>query len=55
MSERYHFETDILPIEIRDGKYVHIQGIPYDMTQKEAEKIIAVVLALASPESSKEG
>lgn len=38
----------ITPIEIRVGVFVRIHGIPLDMTQAEARKIGAVVLALAA-------
>jgi CRISPR/Cas system-associated protein Csm6 len=37
----------IIPIEIRPGYFVQIMGIPHDLTAEEAEKIAAVVLAMA--------
>lgn len=41
--------TPIVPIQIRPDLTVHIQGLPHDLTKKEAEKIAGVVLAFASP------
>jgi hypothetical protein len=42
---------EIFPVPIRDGLVVYIQNVPLDMTRKEAEKIAAVVKALADPDS----
>jgi hypothetical protein len=39
----------ILPIPLRDDRTVMIQDIPYDLTEREAEKIANVVKALATP------
>lgn len=42
---------DIFPVPLRDDLVVYIQNVPLDMTPKEAEKIAAVVRALADPEA----
>ncbi|WP_339742807.1 hypothetical protein [uncultured Maricaulis sp.] len=42
--------TSIIPIPIRADLTVHIQGIPFDMTQGEARRIANVIVALASEE-----
>jgi hypothetical protein len=41
----------IFPVPIRKDLVVYIQNVPLDMTPKEAEKIAAVVRALADPDS----
>ena len=41
---------DIFPIPIRDDLVVYLQNVPLDMTQAEAQKIAAVVQALALSE-----
>ncbi len=41
---------DIFPIPIREDLVVYLQNVPLDMTQAEARKIAAVVMALALPE-----
>ena len=41
---------DIFPIPLREDLVVYLQNIPLDMTQAEANKIAAVVHALALPE-----
>lgn len=42
---------DIFPVPLRDDHVVYLQNIPLDMTPKEAEKIAAVVRALADPDA----
>jgi len=41
--------TDILPIPIRADVTVRIHGLPFDLTEVEANKIAAVVKAMANP------
>ena len=41
---------DIFPIPIREDLVVYLQNVPLDMTRAEANKIAAVVQALALPE-----
>ena len=41
---------EIFPIPLREDLVVYVQNVPLDMTLKEAEKICAVVRALADPE-----
>lgn len=41
--------TSILPIPIRADLVVHVQGLPYDLTQGEAKKIANVIQAMAVP------
>ena len=41
---------DIFPVPIREDLVVYLQNVPLDMTQAEANKIAAVVKALALPE-----
>ena len=41
---------DIFPVPLREDLVVYLQNIPLDMTQAEADKIAAVVHALALPE-----
>jgi hypothetical protein len=36
----------IVPIPIRPDLTVHVQGIPFDLTEAEARKIAAVVTAM---------
>ncbi len=36
----------IVPIPIRPNLTVHVQGLPYDLTEAEARKIAAVVTAM---------
>ncbi len=45
---------DIFPVPIRDDLVVYIQNVPLDMTVKEADKIAAVVRALANPDTGEE-
>ena len=40
---------EIFPVPIREDLVVYLQNVPLDMTQREAEKIAAVVRALAVP------
>ncbi len=42
---------EIFPVPIREDLVVYVQNVPLDMTRKEADKIAAVVLALADPET----
>ena len=44
--------ASIMPIQIRDDLIIHVQGIPHDLTVKEARRIANVILALSdkSPE-----
>ena len=41
---------DIFPVPLREDLVVYLQNIPLDMTRAEADKIAAVVQALAVPE-----
>ncbi|MEH6585821.1 MAG: hypothetical protein V7720_04640 [Halioglobus sp.] len=41
---------EIFPVPLRDDVVVYIQNVPLDMTPKEAQKIAAVVCALADPD-----
>lgn len=41
-------QTLTFPVPIRPGLIVHLQGIPFDLTTVEAEKIAQVVKALAN-------
>lgn len=41
---------DIFPVPLREKLVVYLQNIPLDMTRAEADKIAAVVQALALPE-----
>ncbi len=41
---------DIFPVPLREELVVYLQNIPLDMTRAEADKIAAVVHALALPE-----
>jgi hypothetical protein len=42
-------ESSILPIPLREGLVVRIQGLPFDLTAQEAKKIANVVVAMALP------
>ena len=42
----------IMPIQIRAGVIVHLQGIPHDLTLAEAEKLVAVIRGMASEQSA---
>jgi hypothetical protein len=44
-------EAAIMPIEFRPGQFVHIHGIPHDLTEAEAAKLAGVITALAVPTS----
>jgi hypothetical protein len=39
--------SSILPIPIRADLTIHVQGLPFDLTEAEAKKIANVVLAMA--------
>lgn len=41
--------ASILPIPIRADVTVHVQGLPYDLTESEANKIANVIRAMANP------
>ena len=41
--------ASILPIPIRPDVTVHIQGLPYDLSENEANKIANVIRAMATP------
>jgi len=41
---------EIFPVPLREDLVVYIQNVPLDMTPREAEKIAAVVRALALPD-----
>lgn len=41
--------SSILPIPIRADLVVHVQGLPYDLTEAEAKKIANVIQAMATP------
>ncbi len=43
---------EIFPVPIRDDLVVYIQNVPLDMTRREADKIAAVVRALAQPDGA---
>ena len=43
---------DIFPVPLREDLVVYLQNIPMDMTRTEADKIAAVVQALALPEKA---
>jgi hypothetical protein len=42
--------SDILPVAIRPDVVVHVQGLPFDLTPREARKISNVILAMAMEE-----
>ena len=42
--------TGIFPIPIRQDRVVYLQNMPLDLSSKEAQKIVAVVLALVEPD-----
>ena len=42
----------ILPVMIREGVSVAVYGLPLDLTQKEAEKVAAIIMAHATPSPS---
>ena len=51
IEPRGPMEDTIFPIPLRDGTItVRIQGLPFDLTLDEANKIVAVVLAYAGGE-----
>lgn len=43
--------SGILPIAIRTDVTVHVQGLPFDLTPREAKKIANVILAMAMDEN----
>jgi hypothetical protein len=42
---------DVLPIRLREELVVYVQNLPLDLSEQEAEKIGAVIRALATPAS----
>ena len=40
----------IVPVPIRDGLTIYVQGLPLDLTEAEAKKIADVVHAMANKE-----
>ena len=44
--EQFEADQNIIPIQIRKDLTVKIQGIPWDLTSEEANKIKNVVVAL---------
>jgi hypothetical protein len=44
---RPDMEDTIFPIPIRSDVTVRIQGLPFDLTRAEADKIAAVIMAYA--------
>jgi len=40
--------STILPIPIRSDLTIHVQGLPYDLSEAEARKVANVILALAT-------
>lgn len=42
------FEDSILPVPIREDLTVQIQGLPFDLSKAEANKIANVILAMAT-------
>ena len=46
---------EIFPVPIREDLVVYVQNVPLDLTRREAEKIAAVVRALALPEEDEPG
>lgn len=42
---------DIFPVPLREDLVVYIQNVPLDLTPKEAEKVAAVIRALANPDA----
>lgn len=40
--------NEIIPVEIRRGVFIRIQGIPHDLSDAEATKVANVVMAMCS-------
>jgi hypothetical protein len=40
--------NEIVPVEIRPGIFIRIQGIPHDFSEAEATKVSNVVMAICS-------
>ena len=49
MKRRSESPANIVPIQIRPDLVVHIAGIPFNLTEAEAAKIAAVIIAMAQP------
>ncbi|MEP5766029.1 MAG: hypothetical protein ABJ308_15640 [Halieaceae bacterium] len=45
---------EIFPVPLREDLVVYVQNVPLDMTRREAEKIAAVVRALALPDEDEQ-
>lgn len=45
------FDDTILPIPIRRDVVVRVQGLPLDLTRAEADRLGAIVMAMAAPQS----
>lgn len=43
--------SNIVPIPLRADLTIHVQGLPFDLTEPEAKKIANVILAMAAPVS----
>lgn len=50
-TDRFEALSGVLPVQIRPGVFVRVQGIPWDLTHAEGEKIAAVVKAFAQAQS----
>lgn len=46
---------EIFPVPLREDLVVYLQNIPLDLSSREANKIAAVVLALAVPDEKNQG
>lgn len=49
-TKRGPMEDMIIPIQTREGMFVHIQGIPYDFTAEEAERISRIIKSMVHHE-----
>jgi hypothetical protein len=47
--KHYNFDDVVVPIPLRHDLVIRIANIPLDLTEAEARKIAAVVLAHAGP------
>ena len=46
------FDDRIIPIPLREDLVIRIFGLPIDLSQEEARKVAAVIMALASETQS---
>jgi hypothetical protein len=46
--------TGVMPIRIRPDLTLHVQGIPYDLTKAEVERIVSIIMAFAEKESARD-